>query len=152
MVVGLLPFADQVQHPIAAQCVGVVLDAHGRGLGGSERVDTVQVGQGPVVHADGPRDLKEADQLESVQALGAGLVAVRLRQPGVDRWVGRDGPVDVSEPEEPADRVHHRVHRRPSALQMRSPAILGIAEQMGARLIRNSMGMRWGSASTQVLG
>ena len=26
--------------------------------------------------------------------------------------VGADEPVDVSEPEEPAHRVHHRVHRR----------------------------------------
>jgi hypothetical protein len=32
-----------------------------------------------VVHADGLRDLEEPDQLEKVQSLGAGLVAVDLR-------------------------------------------------------------------------
>ena len=70
-----------------------------------------QVGQGAVVDGDGLGDLQEPDQLEPVQALGAGLVAVHLGQPGVDGRVGGDQPVDVGEPEEPADAVHHRDDR-----------------------------------------
>jgi hypothetical protein len=65
----------------------------------------------PVVHGDRLRDLQEADQLEPVQPLGAGLIAVDLRQTGVDREVGSDQAVDVGVPEEAADAVHHRVHR-----------------------------------------
>jgi hypothetical protein len=61
--------------------------------------------------ADGPGDLEKPDQLEPVQALGAGLVTVHLRQPSVDGGIGRDQTVDVGEPEEPADTVHHRVDR-----------------------------------------
>jgi len=64
-----------------------------------------------VVDADGLGDLEEPDQLETVEALGAGLVAVDLGESGVDGWVGDDQTVDVREPEEPADRVHHRVDR-----------------------------------------
>ena len=61
---------------------------------------------------DGDRlgDLEEADQLQPVQALGAGLVTMDFRQPGVHGRVGRDGAVDVREPEVPPDGVHDRVH------------------------------------------
>ncbi len=34
-----------------------------------------------------------------------------MGEPGVDGWVGDDQTVDVREPEEPADRLHHRVDR-----------------------------------------
>ena len=51
-------------------------------------------------------------QLEPVQALSAGLVGVDLWGPGVYGRIGRDQPVDVGEPEEPANAVHHRVDRR----------------------------------------
>jgi len=40
-------------------------------------------------------DLEEPDQLQPVQSLGARLVAMDLRQPCVDRRVGRDQAVDV---------------------------------------------------------
>ena len=86
---GLVALADQVQHPVPAQGVGVVLDPHRGRLGGAQGVDAEQVGQGAVVDGDGLGDLEEPDQLEPVQALGAGLVAVDLRQPRVDGRVGR---------------------------------------------------------------
>jgi hypothetical protein len=35
-----------------------------------------------------------------------------LRQTGIDGRVGTDGPVDVGEPEEPTNGVHHRAHGR----------------------------------------
>ena len=60
---------------MAAQGLGVVLDPDRCGFGGSEGVDAEQVGQGAVVDGDGLGDLEEPDQLEPVQALGAGLVA-----------------------------------------------------------------------------
>ena len=53
-------------------------------------------------------DLQEADEFEPVQSLGSGLVTVDLREPRVDSWVGHDQAVDVREPEEASDRVHHR--------------------------------------------
>jgi hypothetical protein len=56
-------------------------------------------------------DLEESDQLEPIQPLGAGLIAVDLGQACVNRGIGGDGPVDVGVPEEPADAVHHRDHR-----------------------------------------
>jgi hypothetical protein len=64
-----------------------------------------------VVHGDGLGDLEEPDQLETVQALSPGRVLVDFRQPGVYGRVGGDEAVDVGEPEEPADAVHHRVDR-----------------------------------------
>ena len=54
---------------------------------------------------------RNRDQLQAVEALGAGLVAVDLGQACVDRGISRDGAVDVGEPKEPADTVHHRDHR-----------------------------------------
>ena len=57
-----------------------------------------------MVDADGLGDLEEADQLEPVQSLGPGLVAVDLGEPGVDSRVGGDEPVDVGEPEEARGR------------------------------------------------
>ena len=60
--------ADQVQHPVAAQRLGVILDPDGSRLGGAQRVDAEQVGQGAMVDADGLGDLEESDQLEPVQA------------------------------------------------------------------------------------
>ena len=59
-----------------------------------------------MVHGQGLGDLEEPDQLEPVQALGAGLVAVDLRQACVDGRVGGDEAVDVGEPEVAADGVH----------------------------------------------
>jgi hypothetical protein len=50
-----------------------------------------------VVDGDRPGDLQDADQLQPVQPLGAGLVALHLRQPGVHRRVGGDQTVDVRE-------------------------------------------------------
>ena len=100
----LVALADQVQHAVAAQGLGVVLDPYRSGFGCAQGVDAEQVGQGAVVDGDGLGDLEEPDQLEPVQALGAGLVAVDLRQPGVDGRVGWDQSVDVGEPEVPADR------------------------------------------------
>jgi hypothetical protein len=40
-----------------------------------------------MVDADGLGDLEASDQLEPVQALGAGLVAVDLGEACVDGWV-----------------------------------------------------------------
>ena len=108
---GLVALADQVQDAVAAEGVGVVLDPHGCGFGGAEGVDAEQVGEGAVVDGEGLGDLEEPDQLEPVQALGAGLVAVDLRQSCVDGWVGGDEAVDVGEAEVAADGVHHRVDR-----------------------------------------
>jgi hypothetical protein len=90
-----------VQHPVAAQGLGVVLDPDRGGFGGAQGVDAEQVGQGTVVDADGRGDLEESDQLETVQALDAGLVAVHPRQSGVDGWVGDDQAVDVGERKNP---------------------------------------------------
>ena len=84
---------------MSAQRVLVVVDADGGGLRGAQGVDAEQVGQRAVVHADGLGDLQEPGQLESVQALGAGLVAVDPGQPGVDGWIGGDQSVDVREVE-----------------------------------------------------
>ena len=96
---------------MAAQGLGVVLDPDRRCFGGAQGVDAEQEGQRAVVDGDGLGDLEESDQLEPVQALGAGLVAVDLGKPCVDRGVGGDGAVDVGVAEEPADPVHHRDHR-----------------------------------------
>jgi hypothetical protein len=48
-----------------------------------------------VVHGQGLGGLKEADQLEPVQSLGAGLIGVHLRKAGVDGGVGGDQAIDV---------------------------------------------------------
>jgi hypothetical protein len=100
---GLVALAHQMQDPVAPQGLGVVLDADCCGLRGSKRVDSQQVGQGTVVDGYGLGDLKEADQLEPVEALGSGLVAVDLGKPRVDGGVGGDQTVDVGKPEEPAN-------------------------------------------------
>jgi hypothetical protein len=100
-----------VQHSVAAQRLGVVLDPDGGRLGGAQRVDAEQVGQGAMVDADGLGDLEESDQLEPVQALGAGLVAVDFGEACVDGWVGDDEAVDVGEPEEATHGVHRGVDR-----------------------------------------
>ena len=98
---GLVAHADQVQHPVAAKRLGVVLDPDGGRLGGAQRVDAEQVRQGAMVNADGLGDLEESDQLEPVQAMGPGLVAVDLGKACVDGWVRQDEAVDVGEPEVP---------------------------------------------------
>ena len=72
----LVALADQVQHPIAAQGVGVVLDPHSCRLAGPQRIDPQQVRQGTVIDGEGLGDLQEPDELQPVQSLGAGLVAV----------------------------------------------------------------------------
>ena len=59
-----------MQHPVAAEALGVVLDPYGGGFGGAQCVDPQQVGEGAVVDADGLGDLEEADQFEAVQPLG----------------------------------------------------------------------------------
>jgi hypothetical protein len=64
-----------------------------------------------VVDAEGLGDLEEPDQLEPVQALGAGLVAEDLRQPRIDGRVARDQAVDVGEAEVAADGVPRGKHR-----------------------------------------
>ena len=51
-------------------------------------------------------DLEEADELEAVQTLGPGFVAVHLRQARVHGWVGHDESVDVGVAEIAADGVH----------------------------------------------
>ena len=48
-------------------------------------VDPEQAAQGSVVDADGLGDLEEPDRLQPIQTLGAGLVAVDLRQSGRTR-------------------------------------------------------------------
>jgi hypothetical protein len=53
------------------------------------RVELGGVGQSAVVDGDGLGDLEEANWLEPVEALGRGLVAVRLGQPRADGGVGR---------------------------------------------------------------
>lgn len=73
---------------MAAEGVGVVLDAHCGGFGGAKRVDAEQVRQGTVVHGQGVGDLQESDQLEPVQPLSACLVGVHLGQASVDGGVG----------------------------------------------------------------
>ncbi len=62
---------------------------------------------------DGDRlgDLQEPDQLEPVQPLGAGLIGLDPGEAGVDGGADGDQSVDVGEPEETADAVHHRVDR-----------------------------------------
>ena len=52
---------------MAAQRVGVVLEADRCSLGGAQSVDPEQIGQGAVVNADGLRHLEEPDQLEPVR-------------------------------------------------------------------------------------
>lgn len=65
-----------------------------------------------MVNSEGLSDLEEPDELAPVQSLGSGLVAVDLREPRVDGWVRTDEAVDVREPEEASDRVHHGDDRR----------------------------------------
>ena len=110
IVAGLLPLPTRCKHAVPAQRLLVVLDPDGGGLGGSEGVDAEQVGQGAVVNSDGLGDLKESDQLEPVQPLGAGLVGVDLREARVDGRVRGDQAVNVSEPEEAPDGVHRGGH------------------------------------------
>jgi hypothetical protein len=83
---------------MASEGLGVVLDPHGCGFGGSEGVDGEQVGQGPVVNGEGLSDLEEPDEFEPVHSLGPGLVAVNFREARVNGWIGNDEPVDVREP------------------------------------------------------
>src|SRR5665811_1199176 len=83
----LVALADQMQHPVSAQGIGVVLDPYCGRFGGAQGVDPEQIRAGAVVDGQGLGDLEEPDQLEPVQALSAGLVAVDLRQPRVDSRV-----------------------------------------------------------------
>ena len=98
---GFVALADHMVNAVAGQGLGVVLDSHGGGLGGTEGVDAEQVSQRAAVDADGLSDLEEPDQLQAVQALGAGLVAIDLRRPRVDGWVGGDQAVDVANRKKP---------------------------------------------------
>ncbi|WP_170970268.1 hypothetical protein [Nocardioides jishulii] len=61
-----------------------------------------------MVHGEGLGDLEEADELEPVESLRAGLVVLDLGKSCVDGWVGCDQTVDACEPEDAADAVHHR--------------------------------------------
>ena len=81
---------------MAPQGVGVVLDPHRGRFEGAQGVDTQQIREGAVVDGQGLGDLEEPDQLEPVQALGAGLVTVDLRQPRVDSRVGADEVIRAS--------------------------------------------------------
>ena len=65
---------------------------------------------------------RNRDQFQPVQALGAGLVAVDLRQPGIHGRVGENQAVDVSEPKEPADGVHAGDHRGVHEAALAEPA------------------------------
>lgn len=58
--------ADQVQDPVAAHRLGVVLDPDSSGRRRSQGIDAEQVGQSAVMHGQGLGNLKEADQLEPV--------------------------------------------------------------------------------------
>ena len=62
----LVALADQVQHPVSAQGVGVVLDLYCGCFGGAQGVDAQQVCEGAVVDGQGLGDLQEPDQLEPV--------------------------------------------------------------------------------------
>jgi hypothetical protein len=53
-----------------------------------------------MVHAESLGDFQEPDQLEPVETLGAGLVAVYLGQPGVDGGIAGNQGVDLGEPEQ----------------------------------------------------
>ena len=64
-----------------------------------------------MVDRDGLRDLEEPNQLEPVQALGAGLIAMNPGQPGLEGLIGADKAVNVRESEVAADGVHARDHR-----------------------------------------
>ena len=64
-----------------------------------------------MVHGQGLGNLEEADGLEPVEFLGAGLVGVDRGQSGVDGWVGGDQAVNVGEPEEAVDGVQPGVDR-----------------------------------------
>jgi hypothetical protein len=66
---GFVAFADQVQHPVTAQSLGVVLDPNGGCLAGTQGVDAKQVGQGTVVNGDRLCNLEEPDKFEAVQSL-----------------------------------------------------------------------------------
>jgi hypothetical protein len=68
---GLVAFADQVEHAVPAECLGVVLDLNCCGFGCSKGIDAEEVGQRSMVHRDCLRDLEEPDELEAVEALGA---------------------------------------------------------------------------------
>ena len=61
-----------------------------------------------MVDGEGLGSLEEPDELETVQAMGAGFVAVDLREPWRRPRVEDDKTVDVGVPEEPADGMHHR--------------------------------------------
>ncbi len=63
------------------------------------------------MHSQGLGNLQEADQLEPVQPVGAGLVPVHLRKSCIHSRISGDQSVDVGEPEEAAHRVHHRHDR-----------------------------------------
>jgi len=65
--------------------------------------DTEQERQRAMVHGNGLSNLQEPDELEPVQPLSARLIGLDLWEPHVDRGVGSDVAIDVSEPEEPAD-------------------------------------------------
>ena len=93
------------------QGLPVVLNPYGSRLRGAQGVDAEQVGQRAMVDGDGLGDLEEPDEFQSVETLRAGLVAMNLGEPGVDGRVGADQTVEVSEPKEPPNRVHHRDHR-----------------------------------------
>ena len=98
----LVALADQPQDSMASDGLGVVLDPHCGCLGGAQRVDAQQERKCAVVDGKGLGDLREPDQLEAVQTLGAGLIAVHPGQSGVDRRIGGDEAVDVGVAEEPA--------------------------------------------------
>lgn len=79
---------------------------------------------------EGLGDLEEPDQLEPVQTLGPGLVAMNLRQSRVHGGVGGDEAVDVREPEQPSYRMHHRCDR--GVHQPGFPELANVELNMGA--------------------
>ena len=65
-----------------------------------------QEGQRSVMDGERLGDLEEPDELEPVQSLGAGFVAVHLRQACIYGGVGHDESVNVGVAEVAADGVH----------------------------------------------
>lgn len=108
---GLVAFPDQAKDSVTAQGVGVVLDAYCGCFGGAQGVDAEKKRERPVMNREGLGDLEETDELDPVKSLGTGLVVLDLRKACVDGRVGCDQAVDVCEPEEAADAVHHRDNR-----------------------------------------
>lgn len=63
---------------MAAQRLGVVLDPDRRRLGCSQSVDPKEISECTVMDGDRLSDLKEPEELEPVEPLGARFIAMHL--------------------------------------------------------------------------